>query len=1248
MAATPLDPLVEGARKGKTALEGLVTGANKVLDALKNTHGTFEALSGTGNRFNNDMVEMAIAAANARMPLKEFSELLQQNSENFAALGGNVNRGSQEFVKLAKEFNTSGLAENLRQMGFSAGELNEILALQVGFQKSSFDRSAEGQRKAAAGAAEFAYELDRLTQLTGQSRRDQEDNLKRAQADMKLEAKFREIGFAKGPEEEAKARAMFKENFAVFAAKGMGDMYKEMVAMNTVTSQNAQTQFAISGKAGQEAMRSAIELGRGNTELAKAATERAEIEVMNLQRSRAFNSIAMYASGTVGEVARQTMAANDKAYHGMQATMKEYGIDVNNVNEALKKQAEEIKKEQNARSGITSAMITGKVQLETAYAAFMERMLGGINRDQKLNESLLTFSKQFSQTQPGDLPKDTIRRYEQALKEQKPGGTPASAASAQEMYSRMIGQMGGDFAVQLGAQAAKGLVDVTKTLISGGLGAAENIINAVDINLSGDIKTDKEPKTGRAGGTLGETGNVIEPKDVQALLHKGEMVLTPEQQRNMMTNIRTDAIADVMHKMVNTASKTSPTDTFAVKDLQKIAKDITSVASKVEVINWPKNFTGAAANPPAQTKSTETKPTEVKPSDKKEEKKTDPRQDLAKQMPTQASVRSVDNQIDRAEEIKNAMPSIASLFIKDQEDELETAAEQFSGVFKDLIPIQELETTQEEFRSKFNENQKRLIEDYKNSSEENRFFAAEEQRAAMEEDLKLLQKKNAEIERLTEERNKRELTEEEESQLAEETMNRDALRKLVEDRQDHIDVIENIEQYAYERDLEKQVENAKAFADQKAKAQAEELESLGGITDAALQARQEFLNQLDSSFTEDEYGEGGEAIGGEMDSSFAEDESEYVQAAIQDLTEQIPNIGNSLTEFIEDEYGLGGDAIGGEMDSAFAEDEDSYVAEALKAFNEQVPKLTTTFNEFSENAEEDVDSTSEFNGYNDPETAITDLTEQIAGLKEFEQDEYGLGGEAIGGEMDSSFAEDEYGVGGEAVNEAAQNLVDQIQGLKEFEEDEYGEGGEAIGGDDNGDDYSGASLLEDLRNQIPDSMMDDAAYAAGPGDASIAGMDYADGGPGDSSIAGMDYATEQDKRLEVSGMDKKGKPQTESNFTPITMDMFTLGPDGLPIAKPKAEAKTIPAAVKKDENQSDAETKRLQRQNDAKKVEDDKKSEPKTAQPEAKPQSKTLDDVVKTLESLNTSIGKLTQKVEETSNKEISAMKSMDGNLFKR
>ena len=1231
--ADSVNQLTDGAGKVAKGFEGLAAGTRKVRDAIKDTHSTFEALSGTGNRFNNDMVELAIAAANARMPLKDFANLLKDNSENFAALGGNVSKGGQVFTDFSKAFHTSGVAENLRQIGFTTGELNEILALSVGFQKSSFDKSAEGQRKAATGAAEFAYELDRLTQLTGQSRREQEDNLKRAQADMKLEAKFREIGFAKGPEEEAKARAMFKENFAVFAAKGMGDMYKEMVAMNTVTSQAAQTQFAISGKAGQAAMQSAIELGRGNTELAKAATERAEIEVMNLQRSRAFNRIAMYASGTVGEVARQTMAANDKAYHGMLSTMKEYGIDVNNVNEALKKQAEEIKKEQNARSGITSALITSKMQLEAAYAGFMERIVGGVNKNKELNDSLLTFSKQFSQTQPGDLPKDTMKRFEQALKEQKPGGTPANAASTQEMYARLFGQAGGDFAVQLGSKISSGLVDMTRSMVSGGLGAIDNIINAVDINLSGDIKTNKEPKTGRAGGTLGETGNVVEPKDVHALLHKGEMVLTPEQQRNMMTNVRTDAIADIMHKMVNTSSKTGPADTFAVKDLQKIAKDITSVASKVEVINWPKNFMGVAANPPAQTKPSETKPTEVKPSDKKEEKKSDPRQELAKQMPTQASVRSVDNQIDRAEEIRNAMPSIASLFIKDQEDELETAAEQFSGVFKDLIPIQELETTQEEFRSKFNENQKRLIEDYKNSSEENRFFAAEEQRAAMEQDLKLLQTKNAEIERLTEERNKRELTEEEEFQLAEETMNRDALRKLVEDRQDHIDVIENIDQYAYERDLEKQVENAKVFADQKAKAQSEELESLGGITDAALQARQEFLNQLDSSFTEDEYGEGG-------------------------------------------------DAIGGEMDRAFVEDEDSYVAEALKAFNEQVPKLTTTFNEFSENAEE-VDSTSEFNDYNNPETAITDLTEQIQGLKEFEQDEYGDGGEAIGGEMDSAFAEDEDSYVAEALK-GFQNLIPDSM----IDDAAYaaGPGDASIAGFDHV-----AGKLKKFQDLVPttiefsddmragediqpiatgtDSMAEDAAYAAGPGDASIAGFDHVAealkgfqnlipdsmiddaayaAGPGNASVAGIDYAEEKDQRLNVSGLDKKGKPQTESNFSPITMDMFTLGPDGLPIAKPKAEAKTIPAAVKKDENQSDAETKRLQRQNDAKKAEDDKKSEPKPAITEAKPQSKTLDDVVKILESLNTSIGKLTQKVEETSNKEISAMKSMDGNLFKR
>ena len=119
---------------------------------------------------------------------------------------------------------------------------------------------------------------------------------------------------------------------------------------------------------------------------------------------------------------------------------------------------------------------------------------------------------------------------------------------------------------------------------------------------------------------------------------------------------------------------------------------------------------------------------------------------------------------------------------------------------------------------------------------------------------------------------------------------------------------------------------------------------------------------------------------------------------------------------------------------------------------------------------------------------------------------------------------------------------------------------------------------------------------------------------------------------------------SESKFAPLSYSNFTIGPDGMPIAK-----KSIPGAVKKDENQSDAETQRLQRQNEAKKKEnDDKNSQESSKSTEAKPSTKNLDDVVRTLEVLNMNVNRLIGKVEETGKQSVSAMKSLDGNLYRR
>jgi len=128
---------------------------------------------------------------------------------------------------------------------------------------------------------------------------------------------------------------------------------------------------------------------------------------------------------------------------------------------------------------------------------------------------------------------------------------------------------------------------------------------------------------------------------------------------------------------------------------------------------------------------------------------------------------------------------------------------------------------------------------------------------------------------------------------------------------------------------------------------------------------------------------------------------------------------------------------------------------------------------------------------------------------------------------------------------------------------------------------------------------------------------------------------------------KAAEQEGQADVAPLSMGDFTMGPDGLPIPKPRSQAKTI-------ENQSDAETRRLQRQNDAKKEDKDKEDSKKNDDKKTsttgteKQATKTLDDVVKTLESLNSSMNKLINKVEETGRAQVSAVKANNGNLYNR
>jgi uncharacterized protein YbjQ (UPF0145 family) len=227
----------------------------------------------------------------------------------------------------------------------------------------------------------------------------------------------------------------------------------------------------------------------------------------------------------------------------------------------------------------------------------------------------------------------------------------------------------------------------------------------------------------------------------------------------------------------------------------------------------------------------------------------------------------------------------------------------------------------------------------------------------------------------------------------------------------------------------------------------------------------------------------------------------------------------------------------------------------------------------------------------------SDVLESVqGGMSGFDEDEYGEGGEAIGGEMDRSFTEDE-----------------------------YGKGGDHIGRID-------------------------------PGDESAAGMDYASG-PGDASVAGMDYVAKALKDAQQVLPDTKFKPvevnhgldvASASPKTPNpnkqtmpSLDAFQLDANGMPMVSRHQQK------LSKDQEKEN-KVKQAEDKGNAKETTDKKEDTTKdNAQARSKSSNKTLDDVVKALETLNTSVNKLSGKVEESSKNQVNATKSaLSGNLF--
>jgi hypothetical protein len=546
----------------------------KLGEVVGNNTKIFETLSNTGNSFSNNIDLMKLSAANSRMTLEELSSVVQKSGKDFSGLGGSVAKGGQAFTEFSKTFFESGLTENLRQMGYTSKDLNEVLATQIGFQKSTTDTSVAGQIKTAAAAADLANEMDLIAKQTGKTRKEQEAGLEKAKADGQIEAKMRLIGLTEGKDKEIEARAGFAKQLAQAQAMGTDQVFKEMFATGTVRSQEAAMQMGLLGQAARETANSAKELSKGNVAASQTAMDSAKEGNLANQSNKALLQITAAGVGPAADVMKKNIETNDAAFQGAAKTAKAMGIAMDDVTKILGAQKKAIQDEQQARNGATSAMIAVQNRLGDLNAA-ANRVIRTPLMTGEANKQLQNAANDMSQgVKPGASATKLAEGYANALvKSAAAGGESNAPTSTRSRYEENL-------------KKTPGVLTAIDTIDKGVGSVVTGARNATDkvANFTADVmKVIKLEAPTRDEGTLGKTGQVFEPQDFIGKVAKGEMVLTPEQAKKFMEGAKTEGIAEAVKNlggMMPGSAKGSDNGGFSLSSLSKeISTSVSSVTS---------------------------------------------------------------------------------------------------------------------------------------------------------------------------------------------------------------------------------------------------------------------------------------------------------------------------------------------------------------------------------------------------------------------------------------------------------------------------------------------------------------------------------------------------------------------------------------------------------------------------------------------------------------------------------------------
>ena len=161
------------------AVQSLVNFIDMSIDSFRN-------LSDAGIDFGGGLFEVQKMATQTSFNLETFAGALSDGSNNLAALFGGATAGARAFTNLSREMQPN--IKGLNALGVSNEQVAEFTNDYLELQKMRGGVEGRNAKQLAAGTNQYIMQLDRLSKITGMSRKQAAEALREQMNDKRVQA----------------------------------------------------------------------------------------------------------------------------------------------------------------------------------------------------------------------------------------------------------------------------------------------------------------------------------------------------------------------------------------------------------------------------------------------------------------------------------------------------------------------------------------------------------------------------------------------------------------------------------------------------------------------------------------------------------------------------------------------------------------------------------------------------------------------------------------------------------------------------------------------------------------------------------------------------------------------------------------------------------------------------------------------------------------------------------------------------